>query len=764
MRQLDRATCCTLTLAAILTATAAHGQTVPSTTTTAPDVAPPGTTGKDPATAAGQIGDIIVTAQRRAESTQKASVTIQVIGGDELVKSGLTAPADISKLTTGVEIGKGGANTQIFVRGVGSYAYSPLASPGVAFNVDGVYVGRPTGVDGNFYDVARVEVLKGPQGTLYGRNANGGSINVVTNEPKLGRREMALNVEAGNYALINTSGAINLPVGDTIAVRAAFNVTSRDGYLSDDTFDDVKQAGRMRIKWEPSADFSLLVNADYIHVGGRGSNGVYLPRRPGASPYKAVSEPAANDYKQSFPSAAPFAPFTNRLKNEAYQNSDLYNASALLTWNLGFATLNVLPAYRKGDINYVTNDLGGRFQVTQTSDQTSVEARLGNTTSAFTWVVGGFFFDEDQTGVSLVNNGDTPVPFLGNRVLQNYYISYQPKTKSYAGFGQTTITIVDGLRLLAGLRYTHEQARVAGYVDTLETNPPTRLINFPGSRSFDGVTYKVGVEYDLAPRSMFYATYSTGFKAGGFGQSSAPGNYYQPEKLYAAEAGIKNRFFDNRLELNLSGYYWKYKDLQDSRVNFDSAGNLAFITFNAGDATIYGATVDLVVQPTANDRLSFTGEYAHSRYDRFIIDTPAPIYQPGSTGCPTSVVAGNIRQDCTGYQVARLPEWSGTMSYQHTFDLAGGGNVVAGASAKYASARWIGIDFIPAERDGAYAVLDADLTYTTPDGTMSVGLWGRNLTKTVYYTGGIQQAFIAGLFTANIGAPRTYGARATFKF
>ena len=341
---------------------------------------------------------------------------------------------------------------------------------------------------------------------------------------------------------------------------------------------------------------------------------------------------------------------------------------------------------------------------------------------------------------------------------------YKPKTTSYAGFGQATVKIVDGLRLLGGLRYTYEKAKVDGFVDTIQTTPPTRLINFPGNRGFEGVTYKVGVEYDVAPRSMFYATYSTGFKAGGFGQSSAPGNFYKPEKLDAIEVGIKNRFFDNRVQLNLSGFHWKYKDLQDSRVNFDSAGNLAFITFNAGDATIYGGTVDLLVQPTPNDRLSFSGEYAHSRYDRFIIDTPAAIYQPGSTGCPTSVVGGNIRQDCVGYQVARLPKWSGTVSYQHTFDMANGGGLLAGASAKYASARWIGIDFIPAERDGAYAVVDADLTYNAPGGAWSVGIFGRNLTKTVYYTGGIESAFIAGLFTANIGAPRTYGARASFKF
>lgn len=710
------------------------------------------------------IADIVVTAERREQSVQKASLTIQVLGGEDALKAGLSSASDITKLTTGVEIGTGGANTQIYVRGVGSFAYSPLAAPGVAFNVDSVYVARPNGVDGNFYDIARVEILKGPQGTLYGRNANGGSINVITNAPQLGVREMSVNMEAGNYDLAHVSGAINLPVGEKAALRAAFNVVQRDGYLSDGTADDVKQAGRLRFKWEPTPDVSLVLNADYIHIGGKGSNGVYLPRRPGASPYEAVSADAANDYKQSFPAVAPFAPFTTRLKDEAYQATNLYNLSAQLDWQLGFATFTVLPAYRKGDVNYLTNDVGGRYEVTQDSEQKSLEVRLGNSSSALTWVVGGYYFDEDQSGVTLVNNGDIPVPFFGGGVLQNYYIFYKPTTKAYAAFGQATVELLDGVRLIAGGRYTYEKGSNEGFINNLSATPPARLIDFPGKASFDGFTYKLGVEYDIAPRSMFYATYSTGFKAGGFSQASAPQNIYEPEKLYAAEVGVKNRFFDNKLQINASAYHWKYKNLQDSRVNFDSAGNLAFITFNSGDATIYGGTLDVVAQPTPNDTISFSGEYAHSKYDRFVIDTPAGIFQPGSTGCPVTFAAGNARQDCRGFQVARVPKWSATASYNHIFKLANDADITAGGSLKYSAARWIGIDFTPAERDGSYAVVDADLTYNAPGGAWSVGVFGRNLAKTVYYTGGIQSAFIAGLFTANIGAPRTYGMRANFKF
>jgi iron complex outermembrane recepter protein len=710
------------------------------------------------------LEEIVVTAERREVNLQKSSITIQVIGPEDLQRTGLSSPTDLGKLTTGVEIGTGGENAQIYIRGVGSFAFSPLASPGVAFNVDGVYVGRPDSVNGNFYDIARVEVLKGPQGTLYGRNANGGAINVISNEPILGTFGADLNVEAGNYALKHTSGAVNLPVGDTAALRVAFNVMDRKGYLSDGTDDDVQQAGRVRFKWAPSEVLSLLLNADYIHIGGKGSNAVWLPQRPGSNPYEATTEPAANAYKLSFPTVAPFSAFTTPAVNDAYVDSNFYNLSAQLDANLGFAKLTVLPAFRNSEPNYRSWDIGGLIDVHEKSEQSSLEVRLGNNDSPLAWVVGGYAFNEKQNGSTILNNGDTPVPFLGNTVLQDYRILYTPQTKAYAAFGQLTAEVKDGLRLIAGARYTYEEATNGGSISDISVTPAVLKESFPGEKNFDGFTYKIGAEYDLTPRSMLYTTYSTGFKAGGFSQTVAPENVYQPEKLYALELGSKNRFLDNRVQVNLSLFDWKYKDLQDSRVNFDPLGQANFITFNSGDATIYGATLDLVARITPADTFGTSVEYAHSKYDSFVINTPAPLFQPGSIGCPVTLVGGIERQDCTGFQVARVPTWSATASYNHVVLLPNQATITAGANTKYTGSRWLGIDFTPAERGAAYALVDADLTYGAPTQRWSVGLFGRNLTDHVYYTGGIQAAFIAGLFAANIGAPRTYGVQGSVKF
>lgn len=187
---------CAQTTAILFASASIYAPCASAQTSPATDVSATGQT----VSGGGEISEIIVTAQRREQNLQKASLTIQVLGGRDLEKAGVTDVAALQKLAPGVSISNGGGNGQIYIRGVGDYSVSPLSSPGVAFNVDGVYIGRPDGLNGNFYDVARIEVLKGPQGTLYGRNANGGSVNVITNDAKLGARTFDLNLQAGNPA------------------------------------------------------------------------------------------------------------------------------------------------------------------------------------------------------------------------------------------------------------------------------------------------------------------------------------------------------------------------------------------------------------------------------------------------------------------------------------------------------------------------------------------------------------------------------------
>jgi len=717
-----------------------------------------------------ELGEIVVTAEKHEVSLQKSALTIQVVSGNELARAGISQVSDLQTIVPGVVIGVGGDNDQIFIRGVGSFADSPLSSPGVAFNVDGVYVGRPNGLSSNFYDIARVEVLKGPQGTLYGRNANGGSINVVTNDPKLGRDSADIETEFGNYGLVHVDGAANIAIGSDAALRASFNVIRRDGYLSDGTDDDVESAGRIRYAFQPNDDLSVLFNTDYAHMGGRGSGSVWLPRPPGARPWEATTSAVSNEYLHSLPPTGFL--IADQVPN-SLEDSSLFNVSAQIDWRTPVGTLTLLPAYRHTNADSLTYD-GLRYGQRTHSDQKSMEGRLSDTSGGLTWVVGAYYFDEAIRGASNIFQSDA---------LQYIVVNSVPTTKASAAFGQLTYSVVDDLRLILGGRYTREHDLLTGAIHNLAVDPPSLVEDFGGNEAFSAFTYKGGLEYDLAPTSMLYVTYSTGFKSGGLSQTVAPLNVYQPEKLASLELGSKNRFFGNRLQVNLSAYKWRYKDLQDSRVNFDPLGNANFITFNSGDAIIEGGTVELIGKLTAGDTLSLSTEYANSHYTSFNFQVPAPFYDPASSGCnitgpyapgatipyssagrttnvgPLPIVVGN----CAGFQVARVPLWSGSVGYDHVFDLSDGASLRAGVRMRFVTAEWLSIDFISAEREKPYEVVDADLTYDHAK-QWSVSVFGRNLGNTVYYTGGIQQTFVGGLFAANIGAPRTYGVRAQYHF
>jgi iron complex outermembrane receptor protein len=701
----------------------------------------------------------VVTAERRQSNLQTTPLTIDVFGADQLSQSGVTSVQDLGKLSPGLEIGTGGPFSQIFIRGVGDLSFSPLANPGVAVNVDGIYVGRPEGVNGNMYDIERVEVIKGPQGTLYGRNANGGSINIITAEPELGVLDGKVDVEGGDYSLAHVDGAANLPLGDRAAMRVAFNLVHRDGYLSDGTDDDIEQSGRVRFKVEPSDDLKIGVNVDYTHLGGDGVGYVWLARPAGTRPWDAVSSTQSN---LALASTLPLGPLLDPVAPDSSQNVKLWNASAELDWNLGFGTLTVLPAFRHSDVDTLSSP-GYQYDANIVANQSSLEVRLGNSGPRLTWVGGLYYINERSTGT---------VSVLESNNLQNNTVLYEPATQAPAAFGQATFAVTDQFRLIAGARYTREHRTLSGeFVNNSPLTGGPNLVTemFQGDKTFDGTTWRAGAEYDVAPHSMIYFTASTGFKSGGLSQTIAPANVYQPEKLTAYELGSKNRFFANRLQLNLSAFDWKYKDLQDQRVGFDPTGNINFLTFNAGSATLNGVSVDLTGQPTLIDTLSLSGEYVDAKYDSFNYQIPTAFFNPASTGCVNlgSFAATPLpvtRLDCSGNELAHVPKFTANAAYDHKVPLGGKGTFHLGGDLQYVGSRWLATDFTPAERARSYTGINAHITYESPANRWSVSAYVRNIANQAYYTGGIEQPFAPPLFASTIGPPRTFAARVSYRF
>ena len=720
------------------------------------------------------LTEVIVTANRRIESVQRSSLSLEVVSGDQLKAAGVGSPLELQNVVPGLTMSAGGATVITYLRGVGSFSTDANAESAIAYNINGVYIARPNGIGPIFYDLERTEVVKGPQGTLYGRNATGGAINLITTRPGTEFGGDA-SLDLGNFSYRRFEGAVNIPLSASFALRAAGQVTRRDGYLSDGYNDDDNAAGRLSALWSATEDLSLLVVGEYSHIGGSGTGVV---KRSGSQPqpndpWHGAAEPDSQPPTAAFPGGT-------TLKQDGNTDVDIRAISAELNWNLGPATLTFIPAYRDTTPRYLTYTPGFSFDTSETSKEKSYELRLSNQTDRLKWVGGLYYFDEHQTQLYVLN----AIPFQRNIVDSTL------GTKSEAVFGEATFSITDAFRLIGGLRYSKDDKEQGGATTT--TLPSPGVVSNVGQRDFSNTSWKAGAEFDLAAQSMLYATVATGFKAGGFFPGvPSPNNSFAPEKLTAFTLGSRNRFLDQRLQVNAEGFYWDYKDKQERFLGTTSGGATGLLTTNAGAAKLYGLNLDLQFRPTSSDSLRAGIEYLHTRYETFTYTAynPPPFglsagYAPSATGCklgPIIPLTANDpfvptdslqRIDCSGKPLVNAPKWSGTAGYAHTFGLGNGASVVADVSSQFSSSKYLTVDFINSGSDDGYVTLDAALTYHAAKDKWEVGAWGRNLSDAAIYTGGFRYPFSAPptvggdptLFYAQIRAPRTYGVRVSVRF
>lgn len=709
------------------------------------------------------IQDIVVTAQRRSESVQRASLSIEALNSDTLVSRGVTDALAMNDVVPGLKIAYTGGQLQVFVRGVGDVSANAYTQSSVSLNVDGIYVARSSAFSADFYDTARIEVLRGPQGTLYGRNSSGGAINVISRAPVLGESEGYVAAEAGNYDLYRGQFGVNVPMGDTFAVRIAGQLTRRDGYTSDGGSDDRSEGIRVRALWEPNEDLSIALASSLAHIGGNGPVRVYRPALFG-DPWTGPQDPRITS--ALFPAL--------RVRNDNSIDTDSFTFSGEVNWNLGGVKLTVIPAYRymKTRSNIGIDLI---FDETDNSKQYSLEGRLSGESSLLKWVVGAYGFKENLS-VFVRNDQRQASPLTGQLQFQDI-----PKfdTSAWAMFGEATLSVSDAFRLVGGLRYTEESRTRTGTINnqnfTAGAMTTSSTLVLGGDTKVSAVTWRGGMEFDVAPGSMAYATVSRGFKSGGF---DATGNdAYNPEYVTAYTVGIKNRLLDNTLQINAEGFYWKYKDQQIAFLGQDSTGATTFVTRNAGQSTIKGANLDIVWQPTDNDTFDFGVEFLDTNYTDFRYNTFGA-FAAGtvlSDGCisdgPVVGKPGQFTENCSGNVLPRAPKWSGNARYAHEFDLGNGGSITAAGVFKFQSLQYLALNYVsPFYRQTSFQTYDADLTYNAPDKRWSLQLYIRNISNKAVYMTASNQSSIAPTTGVNrgsvdaIGAPRTFGARLQYNF
>ena len=707
------------------------------------------------------FAEIVVTAERREQSVQRSSLAINVVGADDLARAGVTQPKDLATLVPGVSVA-GGNTAQSFIRGVGDAGSTALGQSAVSYNYDGIYISDLTAVFNLYFDLERVEVLKGPQGTLYGRNSSAGAINIIPRRPQLGEISGDFMGEVGNYDLLHATGGLNVPLSDNTAVRASFNLLDRDGYISDGSDDDVQQAGRLQLLTR-SDRLSVLLAGDYAHRGGTGPGGITIPRAPGNGKFEGAVDPETNAQLLANGIVPPFLflvpgsglpPGTNpEGGNDAYVDHEQFGTMIEANYDLGGGfDITLQPAYRESDLRIGNYSPGVPFIANEKTEQFSAEARLAFANDWLDLVAGAYYLDISQQSSTQVYLLTVNTSF-GNNALT---------TQSKAIFGQGTFSLTPDLRVIAGGRYTWEDRTINGSRQILPVPP----IPYTGETTFKNFSYRAGVEYDVTPTNMLYATASRGFKSGGFNTfQSAPtqSNVYDPELLYSYTLGMRNRF-GNTLQLNVEAFYWDYQNGQTTQFGFDPTGSLQFLTFNAASAEIYGAEGSMVLRPFEGGTLSATLAYLSATYDDFQYDVPNARYNPVSVGCPATAGPSFTTVDCSGFDLPRSPDWSGTVNYEQEILLPNDGSVIASAGIDFASSRELSINYIDTSKDDGYVRGNAYLTYVFPSQVFSLTGFINNIWNEEVPTGGIPHPFAPTIFYANVAAPRTYGLRATASF
>jgi len=681
-----------------------------------------------PAEVPNTIQEVIVTAQRVAQPASKTPLSLSVLSGEELKAAGAVNAASLTNLVPNVQISNNGGATVITIRGVSSADTTEKGDPSASFNVDGVNLARPQSAGLAFYDLERVEVLRGPQGTLYGRNATAGAINLITNKP-VDHFESSASVEFGNYNSIKLDGMLNSKINNILSVRAAVSRSKHDGYLrstqnlSANQDDDDTLSGRIQGLFKFNPDLSLLVSADASTLKGAG---------PGSVPYTTFVSKSGEAQR----TATPSGPSSH---NDKARGS---NAEFKARTGAGDFTYQVAHRDLSLDIVSATGQLVPDVVSTTGSNvssfsQTSHELRLASSFGAWK-TIGGLYWFKEKSAIDgrLIN-----FPQFG--VLR--FVQDPTIAQSKAAFGEATYSLTPELHLTAGLRRTSDDKSRKGR--TIIGDPVLVTSINDAAVSYAQTTGRVGVDYAPSKNTMLYTTLATGYKAGGFNDGTGATNpflKYDPEHLTSLEVGIKGRFLDNHLQLSADMFLYDYKDLQLTAVGVDpSTGASASQTLNAAKASVTGAEVEGKYMVSNNGKINFSATY---------LDAHFKSYKPKAT------------VDWDGRSLAKSPKFTVALGYTHNLNLENGATLSGTIGTRY-SASYVINDYGNALQftQGAYHMSDANVTYSSSGDKWMLQGYVRNIeNKTIMTSYGASFAGFPAV--AGLGTPRTAGVRLSTYF
>lgn len=752
----------TLRIAARLTVLASVVMTSFATRAAAPD----SRSGPDRTDGANNLEEVIVTAQKRTESVQSTPLAVTALTGEMLERQGITTVASLSQQVPSLNVTEQVGQARLTLRGVGVDNIAAGSEGSVAFNTDGVYYARSSAALAGFYDIARVEVLRGPQGTLYGRNATGGSVNIITHRP-MSEFSARASVTLGNLGTANTEGAITGPLGsDTVRGRLSFQTQHHDGYGENivtgndiDTRDS--QALRGQLEFRPSDDLTILFSADYFQSDDRSNGFHYL----GAAGLTAPGAPV-------IPTGlllGGFVPGDVRDIASAHDpraNAKFYGALVDVNYQVNSSVaLRSITAYRRSDY-HVDTDISPTaldlFRMAQAEDskQFSQELQLNIETDRNKLVAGLYYLHEDMDGFL---RGPVNLLLVGgpDLLMQGYFAGGALNTRAAALYGQDTFSVTPDLRFTLGARYSIERKSVDEQSDFDLARPyaPSNVSLVPhrlDDHDFYSFTPKVGVDFNLTPDTLLYASYSKGFKAGTYnlGALTPP---LQPENVDAYDIGMKTTLFDGRLRANLSAFHYNYKDLQVTKVV-----NVQLVLENAASASIDGIEGEFAARPFDMPLLfSLNVAFLHARFDEYVT---ADNSRPGGDGRTIDPSSGLPAFDLHGNALAQAPDTTLGLGVEYTWNWQAGAVTVRGEGT------WVDRTFFsPFNRtevsQAPYRLLNFFVNYEAPGEHWTASAYVKNATDETILTGAtVDTPLLGSAIIGYVQPPRTYGVTVGYRF
>lgn len=723
------------------------------------------------------VEEIVVTARRREETVQTTPVSMTAFSAAGIEARSVASFNEIGNFVPNMDINGGipnggGSAAQIFIRGVGQDDYSFPNEPGVGLYFDDVYISRSVAGDFNFMDVERIEVLRGPQGTLYGRNTIGGAVKIITRKPE-GSNTGEFGVTIGEFNRLDAYANYDFGLTETTSLKVAAATFNRDGLgtniIGQDLGNEEELDARASLRIQPNDSVDIIVTADYMHQkqnGPAGSmvrfdaldpttdfliNGLLAPATVAEFNLQPPEDVYAPAYVRTLDECGECV-YDSRGAAETRDWADIWGLSATIDWELGNGNLfRSITALRDYDIDVRRDSEHTPFDIVRVDNpeeftQFTQEFQLSGTTAneKLDWLIG--FYGLVETGESELFAPLLSGLFDAAGADLTALINTEYDAFSVAAFGEGTYHISDRLGLTVGARITHDDKEYIYGLSRPESGqvplPPEKLV-----ADWAEFLPKVGLEFQQNDDLLWYTSFSRGYKAGGFNSralSGIPPEPYDPEFVNAFEVGFKSTLADGRVTLNGAAFYNDYEDIQLLAVLDLGGGNVETVIENAGQGRILGAELEIVAVPT--DRLELTAGLG-------VLDTKYD--EVGESAENAGILESNT--------FINAPDVTFNGSAQYEFGLGRSGSLVARADVVHKTEQYRDAVNTPELRADAYTLVNARATWTPVSGNWRLAAFVTNITDELYVTNGVSVLGL-GYVEAYYNRPREWGLALTVDF